>query len=131
MTNELSEAVYFFKFKNINKGHAIRLNAFIVSGILHTEGNDPPQSFLSFTVSKFTNVYQVGGNIVLLFKFLLLIVDFVQYKAANMNSYYFLHEFQDDDYSAVLKYKLLLPDPTTSSIYMYDTSSVICLSGTY
>lgn len=63
-----------------------------VFGILHTEGNDPPQSFLSFTVSKFTNVYQ------------------------------------DDDYSAVLKYKLLLPDPTTSSIYMYDTSSVICLS---
>ena len=30
-----------------------------VSGTLHTEGQDPPKSFLSFAVPKFTNTYEV------------------------------------------------------------------------
>ena len=30
-----------------------------ISGILHTEGSDPPQSFLSFTVSTYTETLEV------------------------------------------------------------------------
>ena len=38
---------------------------------------------------------------------------------------------QDDDNKSVLDYKLLLPDPTSPSVYMYNTAAVICLSGEF